>query len=375
MEENKTRFFKNDSMKNLHEAILYSSSNSGVCKCEICPHNCTILPYKKEAVNGIPADIKKENVGFCGTRVNIGGKLYAANYGRITSLAVDPVEKKPLYHFYPGENLLSFGSFGCNFRCPNCHNWEISQTSSLIHNQPSVLKSLAAGFSEITPTEVVSQALEYDCVGVACTYNEPTVYLEFALAVMKMARKAKLQTVWVSNGYFNRETFELIEPLLDAVNIDLKSFDQRFYQSHCKGGVTPVLDNLRWLKKAGIHLEITTLIIPNLNDEVSNLRKIAAFIAKELSPNTPWHLIDFSSPISWQMQDWQSANGTELEKAYKIGKEEGLKYIYASQGGKMANTCCPHCGELNIKRLGYETERRDETGACFKCGQKLFIVG
>jgi pyruvate formate lyase activating enzyme len=361
--------------KDLHEALLYSSGTSGVAKCGICPHNCTILPYKNGTKKSIPTDLKKENVGFCGTRVNIGGKIYAANYGRITSLAVDPVEKKPLYHFFPGENLLSFGSFGCNFRCPNCHNWEISQTSSLIHSRPEVLKSLIAGFSEISPAEVVSQALENDCIGVACTYNEPTVYLEFALSVMKMARKAKLKTVWVTNGYFNEETFSMVEPFLDAVNVDLKSFDQRFYQSHCKGSIMPIIDNLGRFKKAGIHLEITTLIIPKLNDQENNLRQIAAFISQKLSANTPWHLIDFSSPISWQMQDWQSADGTELEKAYKIGREEGLKYVYASHGGKMANTYCPHCGELNIKRLGYEIERQDENGTCFKCGQKLHIHG
>ncbi|MFH1182795.1 MAG: AmmeMemoRadiSam system radical SAM enzyme [Candidatus Moraniibacteriota bacterium] len=359
---------------NLHEALIYSSSPSRVCKCGICPRNCTILPYKNGKKSGIPTDLKKENVGFCGTRVNIGGKLYAANYGRITSLAVDPVEKKPLYHFFPGESLLSFGSFGCNFRCPNCHNWEISQTSSLIHSRPEVLKSLIAGFSEITPAEIVSQAVEYDCVGVACTYNEPTVYLEFALEVMKMARKAKLQTVWVTNGYFNEDVFLKIEPLLNAVNVDLKSFDQRFYQSHCKGSITPVLGNLRRFKKAGIHLEITTLLIPGLNDQENNLRGIAAFIAQELSPNTPWHLIDFSSPISWQMQDWQSAGSAELEKAYGIGKAAGLKYIYSGHGGKMANTYCPHCGELNIKRLGYEIEDFSENGTCFKCGQRLSMI-
>ena len=362
-------------MSNLHEALLYSSSSSGIAKCGICPHNCTILPYKNGAKNGIPVDLKKENVGFCGTRVNIQGKLYAANYGRITSLAVDPVEKKPLYHFFPASSLLSLGSFGCNFRCPNCHNWEISQTSSLIHNQPSVLRPLAAGFSEISPAEVISQAVENDCVGIACTYNEPTVYLEFALDIAKMARKAKLQNIWVTNGYFNEPVFELIEPLLDAVNVDLKSFDQRFYQSHCKGGIVPVVDNLLRIKQAGIHLEITTLIIPGLNDEENNLRKIAAFISQKISSNTPWHLIDFSAPISWQMQDWQSADSVKLEKAYKIGKKEGLKFIYASHGGKMANTYCPHCGELNLKRLGYETERLDENGSCLKCGQKLNIIG
>lgn len=367
----------------LHEALLYTSSKSGVCRCEICPHNCTIFPYKNGTKDNVPAEIKKENIGFCGTRLNIGGKLYAVNFGRITSLAVDPVEKKPLYHFCPGGNLLSFGSFGCNFRCPNCHNWEISQTSSLIHNRPSVLETLVAGFPEITAAEVVNQAAEYNCVGVACTYNEPAVYLEFALAVMKMARKARLKNVWVTNGYFSAKTFDQIEPFLDAVNLDLKSFDQRFYQSHCKGSLTVVLDNILRFREAGTHLEITTLIIPGLNDKPDLLQKIANFIAKKLSPNIPWHLIDFSSPISWQMQGWQSASNVDLETAYKIGKSCGLKYVYASaplpsqregQAGSMANTYCPHCGELNVERFGYEVKRLDENGTCHKCSQNLAMI-
>jgi len=330
------------------------------------------------------ASLHKENIGFCGTRVNIEGKLYAINYGRITSLAVDPSEKKPLYHFLPGGKLLSLGSFGCNLRCPNCHNWEISQTSSLIHSRPEVLDSLVENFSEISPAEVVSQAVTYDCSGIAYTYNEPTVFVEFALEVMKLAKKAKLKNVWVTNGFFSESAFERIAPLVDAFNVDLKSYDQHFYQSHCKASIVPIINNLKNIKKAGIHLEITTLLIPGLTDKKNILRGIAAFISRQLSPNVPWHLIGFYSPISWQMQDWESSNEKDLETAYKIGKEEGLRFVYASYSGqseitggvisKAANTYCPNCGELNIERLGYEVERFDENGTCFKCGQKLFIL-
>lgn len=352
-----------------HEALLYTPQEKNICQCAVCPRNCIILAAKSID------QIQKESIGFCGTRVNLNGKLYAINYGRITSLAVDPVEKKPLYHFMPGEKMLSFGSFGCNFRCPNCHNWEISQTATLIHNRPVAIKTLVESFSEISPAEVISQAVEHNCSGIAYTYNEPTVSLEFALEVMKLARKAKLKNVWVSNGFFSEQTWDKISFLVDAFNIDLKSFDQHFYQSHCKGNIAPIVNNLRKIKEAGIHLEVTTLIIPGLNDKENILRSIASFIVKQLSIKVPWHLLDFSAKISWQMQEWKSADIVDLENAAKIGREEGLKYVYANLVKNGANTYCPHCGELNIERRSYEIERFDENGTCFKCGQKLFIIG
>jgi len=355
-------------MKQLHEALLYSTSDSGVCECQLCPRHCLTKPAKDLD------SLTRENIGFCGTRINFSGQLYAVNFGRITSLSVDPVEKKPLFHFLPGQPLLSFGSFGCNLRCPNCHNWEISQTATLIHNRPVVFKQLADSFSEISPAEVVSQATENNCPGIAYTYNEPTVFLEFALEVMKLARKAKLKNVWVSNGFFSEKAWELIEGWVDAFNVDLKSFDPHFYQAHCKAALAPVVENLIRIKKAGIHLEITTLIIPGLNEKEETLKGLAEFIAQKLSTSVPWHLIEFSSPISWQMQEWQSAGDAELEKARKIGQTAGLKYVYASRLPKGANTYCPHCGQLNIERFGYEISRHDDNGTCQKCGQKLGII-
>lgn len=363
-------------MSYFKEALLYTSLSSGVAHCGLCPRHCVILPCKGKAKKESFAALKKENIGYCGTRVNFLGKLYAINYGRVTSLAADPVEKKPLYHFYPGEKLLSFGSFGCNFRCPNCHNWEISQTSSLVHNQPNVLNSILDSFSEISPAEIISQAVEYNCIGIAYTYNEPTVSLEFNLEVMKLARKAKLKNVWVSNGFTSGEALKTILPFLDAANIDLKSYNEQFYKSHCRGSLVPVVNNIIEFRKSGIHLEITTLLIPGLNNDEKIIRAISAFISKKISPNTPWHLLDFSASISWQMGDWQSASQEDLNKARAVGKEEGLKFIYASGlGGERNNTYCPHCKALNIERVGYKVEREDENGTCYKCGQKLFING
>ena len=281
--------------------------------------------------------------------------------------------KKPLYHFLLGQSLLSFGSFGFNLRCPNCHNWEISQTATLIHNRPAVFKQLADSFPEISPAEVVSQAVENNCPGIGYTYNEPTVFIEFALEVMKLAKKAKLKNVWVSNGFFSEGAWDLIAQWVDAFNIDFKSSDPHFYQAHCKAALGPVIENLKRIKEHGIHLEVTTLIIPGLNDKEEVLRDLAEFIAKKLSSNVPWHLLEFSAPISWQMQEWQSASSENIENAYKIGKEAGLKYVYANGLKNASNTYCPHCGELNIKRLGYEIERFDDNGTCQKCGQKLNI--
>lgn len=356
------------SIKQFHEALFYSATKSGVCKCDLCPRNCVILPAKNQA------SLQKENVGFCGTRINLNGNLFAVNFGRVTCLATDPVEKKPLYHFLPGDMLLSFGSFGCNFRCSNCHNWEISQTSTLIHNRPAVLESLSDGFAEISPAEIVSQAVEHDCSGIAYTYNEPTVFLEFALEVMKLAKKARLKNVWVTNGFFSDQVWAKIYSLVDAFNIDVKSFDQHFYQSHCKASISPVIRNLKKIYDSGVHLEITTLIIPGLNDKENVLHGIATFISKKLSVNVPWHLIDFSAPISWQMQNWRSADKLDVKKAYDIGVNEGLRYVYSNIISNGTDTVCPHCGELNIKRNSYEVERYDDNGSCFKCGQKLSIV-
>jgi len=360
-------------MKNtFKEALLFERLLDDNVRCDLCEHRCVILPAKGRADSSVFPNLKKENTGFCGTRINVEGTLYALNYGKVTSLAVDPVEKKPLYHFTPGKSLLSFGSFGCNFRCPNCQNWEISQTSSLVHSKPLVVGSIMDNFSEVSPAEIVNQAIENDCVGIAYTYNEPTISLEFVLDVMKMAKKAKLKNVWVTNGFFSSATWGEIAPYLDALNVDLKSFNQRFYQSHAKGKLSSVVANLLKIKEAGVHLEITTLIIPNISSHPNMLRGIASFIKNKLGKTTPWHILSFAPEISWQMQDWRGTNEEEIKKAYEIAKEEGLKFVYSDLNG-LANTICPHCKTVNIERRNYQIERFDENGGCFKCGQNLCI--
>lgn len=354
---------------------MYDSSKSGLIKCRICPHECVIFPIKKNFLQqktGVKAEIKKENLGFCGTRINLAGKLYTLNYGRITSLEVEPIEKKLLYHFMPGSMTLSVGSFGCNFRCPNCYNWEISQTASLVQNKPETIFQIKKSFPEISPTEIITQALENRCASISFTYNEPTVSLEFNLKTMELAKKAKLKIVWVTNGFISTSALELILPYLDAVNLDIKFFNEKLYSSHSKGDLVPVLKNLVKIARRKIHLEIATLVMPKLNEE-RNILDLADFIKTKISRHIPLHLIDFSAPISWQMEKWDEPTKKEIVKIWKRLITEGLDFVYADINTKTKNTYCPHCGEINIERLDYEIERKDDCGFCFNCDRRLFI--
>jgi len=335
----------------------------------MCGRNCVVIPAKHEPVKENLNRLKRENLGFCGVRANFKGKLFSLNYGLISSLSIDPIEKKPLYHFLPGTKILSLGSFGCNFRCPNCQNWQISQAAN--PNDGNSLMNLNK-ISSIKPAEIVSQAIEYNIPSIAYTYNEPTVFTEFALDVMKLAKKAKIKNVWVSNGFFSKETLKLISPYLDAINVDLKSFDKKFYLKYCKGRLNRILNNMIAIKKKDIHLEITTLIIPGLTDNEQMIREAAKFIKKRLSPTTPWHLTNFVSDISWKMSKFQSASKEELVKAYETAKEEGLKYVYAGTD-ELNHTYCPNCGTPNIIRWGYDINRFDKVGYCNKCREKLEI--
>jgi pyruvate formate lyase activating enzyme len=359
----------------MKEALLYESSKSGLVKCFVCPHECNIFPLKKNFLqqrNGLEAEIKKENLGFCGTRINLSGKLYTLNYGRITSLEVEPIEKKLLYHFLPGTLTLSVGSFGCSFRCPNCYNWEISQTSSLVQSKPETVFQLNQNFPEVSPTEIVTQAIENRCTSISYTYNEPTVSLEFNLKTMNLARKAKIKNIWITNGFIGQKALDLILPYLDAVNLDIKSLSEKFYSSHSKGSLTPVLKNLLKIRREKIHIEISTLVIPGLNEK-NEILNLADFIKEKVSPRVPFHLVDFSAPISWQMEKWAEPEKKDLLQLWKKIISSGMEFVYSDVDNKTKNTYCPHCGELNIERFDYEIERKDDDGFCFNCDRKLFI--
>ena len=338
----------------MFESYLYKKLGNKKTQCLTCAHQCVIA---------------ENNFGICGVRKNIDGKLYAVNYGRAVALNIDPIEKKPLFHFLPGTLSVSFATAGCNFRCDNCQNWQISQG-------PKINKDFKDWGEKVSPAEIVKIAKNNNCPSIAYTYTEPTIFLEYALDTMKLAKKEGVKNVWVSNGFMSSEALKMIAPYLDAINVDLKSFDNGFYQKHLGGRVEPVLENLKAIKKLGIWLEVTTLIIPTLSDDLKMLEKIACFISKELGNDTPWHISAFSGLISWKLQRFPDTSVDIIHKAYEIGKKAGLKYVYAGNvpGNSAENTYCPKCGEIMIKRIGYQVERFDREGKCKECGEDLDII-
>lgn len=286
----------------MKEAILYRElGNSGV-QCSVCGHRCVI---------------KDGDRGICGVRENLGGKLYSLNYGKSVAAAVDPIEKKPLYHYLPGSLTYSLAAAGCNFRCVWCQNWEISQS-------PKPRNAVEG--CEISPEEHARRACAFGCPSVSYTYSEPTVFVEYALDTMKLARENGLKNIWVSNGFMTKETLDVILPFLDAANIDFKGPDDDVYMKYCGGFAAPVMENLKQLSGAGVHLEITTLVVPDVNDKSEQLKRIADFIAQELRPDIPWHISRFFP--SWKMPDTPPTPMETLQKARDIGRLAGLRHIH-----------------------------------------------
>jgi len=286
----------------MKEAILYHKKENGKVQCVVCNHRCTITDGKR---------------GICGVRENIGGKLYALNYGKAIAVHIDPIEKKPLYHFLPGTKTYSFAAVGCNFRCSWCQNWEISQS-------PKPNKQIEG--IDIAPAEHVKRALEYVCPSISYTYSEPTIFVEYALETMKLAKEKGLKNIWVTNGYMSRETLDAITPSLDAANVDYKGPNDGVYEKYCGGKAEPIMENLKYLHAAGVHIEITTLIVPGVNDKAGQLEKIAQFIGTELSRDVPWHVTRFFP--NWKMMDAEITPLETLEMAEKIGEEAGIKHIH-----------------------------------------------
>ena len=266
-------------------------------QCQTCQHNCLINPNKR---------------GVCGVRENRHGKLYFLAYDKIITAHIDPIEKKPLYHFMPGTFTYSIATVGCNFHCPWCQNADISQTPKITGDK-------------MTPNKIVNQAIKNNCPSISYTYTEPTIFLELALDTMKLARSKKLKNIWVSNGYFSPETLKLISPYLNAINIDLKSFREKTYQKYCGAKLKPVLENIKAIHNKKIHLEVTTLIIPDINDSEKELTQIAEFLAK-IDKNIPWHISRFFP--AYKMMSSAITPIKTLELATQIGKKAGLKYVH-----------------------------------------------
>ena len=291
------------------ECLLYRKLDNHEVKCLNCAHYCRIKPGQK---------------GICGIRKNVNGRLYLLTYGRAVAENIDPIEKKPFFHFLPGSWTLSVATVGCNFRCANCQNWQISQFP---YSTVSDLEIEKSGF-DLPPEKIVQDALDNNCQSIAYTYTEPTVFSEYALATMKLAQPAGLKNVWVSNGFQSKELIKEIVPYLDAINIDLKAFSEEAYHQYFGGRLAPVLENLKRFKEAGVWLEITTLIIPTITDSAEMFQKMAEWIKNNLGVETPWHLSRFSGEISWKLKDLPDTPIEKVEQAVQIAKKVGLKYVY-----------------------------------------------
>lgn len=289
----------------MKESYLYKQAGDYV-QCQTCCHYCRIAPFKR---------------GLCGVRENHKGKLYLLVYNQIIAENIDSIEKKPLFHFLPGTETLSIATIGCNFRCNWCQNWDISQAPKELERDEIMNK---IGF-ETTPDKIVEDALNRACPSISYTYTEPTIFLELALDTMKLAKKKGLKNIWVSNGYFSKETFELISPYLDAINIDLKGMSSENYLKYSGAKLQPVLDNIKEVFKRKIHLEVTTLIIPGINDSEKELTEITKFLAN-ISKNIPWHISRFFA--AYKLPNTETTPLETLNKAAQIGKKAGLKHIH-----------------------------------------------
>ncbi len=336
----------------MKEVLLYKKLKDKTVQCHTCAHFCVIEPGKR---------------GVCGVRENIEGKLYALNYKKVIAINIDPIEKKPLFHFLPGSRSLSIATVGCNLKCLNCQNWDISQSFKGKTEIPG---------DEIPPEKIVEIALENKLPSISYTYTEPTIFLEYALETMKLAKKAGLKNVFVSNGFMSEESAKLVIPYLDANNIDLKGFSDEFYQKNCGAKLKPILDTAKLMKKSGVWVEITTLVIPTLSDSEEMFKGITKFIKEELGPETPWHISQFSGAISWKLKHLPETPIESLEKGWKIGKEAGLKYVYTGNvsGLSSENTICPKCGKIAINRTNYIIHRHDKKGKCPRCKADLSII-
>jgi len=307
--------------------MLYEKLDKQRVRCILCAHRCVIAEGKK---------------GVCRVRQNQDGNLYTLVYGRTISQHVDPIEKKPLYHFYPGSLAYSIATPGCNFHCQWCQNWQISQMPrerDLINGRKT------------TPEQIVDNALETGSRSIAYTYTEPTIFFEYAYHIALLAHLEGLANIYVTNGYMTPEMLDMFHPYLDAANVDLKAFRKETYHRYVGAGLQPILDNLKFMKKLGIWVEVTTLVIPNLNDNPHELRDAARFIAQELDADTPWHLSQFFP--TYKMTDYPPTPLKNLRRAQEIGWEEGLHYVYLGNVAMESNTICPNCGELLIRRQGF----------------------
>ncbi len=332
----------------MKEATLYEKRETGQVKCFLCRHGCLI---------------DDEKTGICGVRKNQHGTLYTLVYDSVCSTNVDPIEKKPLFHFAPGSQSFSIATVGCNFRCSFCQNYTISQ---MPHDQGRIVGE------SIPPAQIVAMAIKYKCRSISYTYTEPTIYYELARDTMVEAKKQGLLNVFVTNGYMSREMLDDCKGLLDAANVDLKAFNDRFYLHYCKAKREGVMDSLRYMKQLGIWVEVTTLLIPTLNDNPDEIRDMARFISRELGRETPWHVSRFYP--QYKETDLPATDVAALRKVRQIGLDEGLYYVYTGNvpGDEGEKTYCPGCSRALVDRVGFSIKKYAiKNGSCPECGYRV----
>jgi len=328
----------------MKEAMLYEKMSDRRVRCHLCAHHCMIADGKQ---------------GICRVRENRAGTLYTLVYGRAITQHVDPVEKKPLLHFQPGSTAYSVATVGCNFRCRWCQNWEISQAP---HKE-----NLSTG-QETGPKQIVEAAQQAGCQSIAYTYTEPTIFFEYAHETARLAYQAGLNNIYVTNGYMTKEMLDICNSYLHGANVDLKAFHDETYQRYVGARLQPVLETLKHIRALGIWLEVTTLVIPGINDDSSELRDAACFIAQELGVDTPWHISRFFP--AYKMMDVPPTSSEAVSRAREIGLESGLRYVYCGNELGEVNTFCHSCGRLLIRRSGFSVLENSvkPDSSCPDCG-------
>jgi len=336
----------------MSEALLYDKLPGARVRCNVCQWHCVIGPGK---------------FGVCRVRRNDDGVLHVLNYAGTSSVAVDPIEKKPLFHFFPGSLAFSLGTWGCNFHCKHCQNWEISCIE-----EPSEGRSS----QKISPQEAVKLAKQHSCGGIAWTYNEPSIWFEYTLDSAKLAKENELYTAYVTNGYLAPEALDTIGPYLDAWRVDIKGFSDALYRDLAKiprwRGILEVAKRAQ--EKWGMHVEVVTNVIPTMNDDEEQLEGIASWIRDELGELTPWHVTRFYP--QHHLMHLPPTSIASLEKAYDVGKKAGLRFVYLGNvpGHSAENTVCYSCGKVVIRRLGYDTQVIGIDGSkCKFCGAELNV--
>ncbi len=326
----------------MKESLLYKKNDDGSAACRLCAHYCTL---------------KDGQSGICRVRKNIKGELFSLNYDRIAAVHNDPIEKKPLYHFLPGSGSYSIATMGCNFRCRFCQNHSLS----MVEDETAIYGE------KITPEKIVAAALQYGSKSISYTYSEPTVFFELMIETARLAKEKNLKNVMVTNGFMSREALEMIAPYLDAANVDLKAFSENFYQKYSGARLAPVLDTIKGMKEKGTWIELTTLLIPDLNSDQEEIERLIAFIA-ELDPQIPWHVSRFFP--HYRLLDTPVTDTKMIFNALETAKKMGLKYLYGGNiaSDRWSNTYCPSCGALLVERSGYYTSAPGiSAGECSRC--------